>query len=50
MPGLRAVLEREEMADLVIPDLARWEDWSVIERLTSLFTDAKKESNWVASR
>ena len=47
LPGLRSVLERDEMADLVIPDLARWEDWSVIDRLGKLFKDADKESNWV---
>lgn len=47
LPGLRSVLEREDLADLVIPDLARWEDWSVIGRLVELFKDAKKESNWV---
>jgi hypothetical protein len=47
LPGLRGVLERDEMADLVIPDLARWEDWTVVDRLGKLFKNAKKESNWV---
>ena len=26
--GLRHMLDRPELADLVIPDLARWQDWS----------------------
>lgn len=45
--GLRHMLERSELADLVIPDLARWQDWTVMERLVELFKDAKKESTWV---
>lgn len=45
--SLRLVLQRQQLADLVIPDLARWEDWSVIEDLVTLFKDADKESNWV---
>jgi hypothetical protein len=35
------------LADLVIPDLARWEDWSQIERLVRLFKEADEESSWV---
>ena len=31
--ALRHVLDRPKMADMVIPDLARWEDWSVLDRL-----------------
>jgi hypothetical protein len=45
--GLRMVLERPDLADLVIPDLARWEDWSVMDRLVQLFKDADDDSNWV---
>ena len=30
LKSLHYVLERNEIADLVIPDLARWEDWSVL--------------------
>lgn len=45
--GLRMVLERPDLADLVIPDLARWEDWSVMPRLVQLFQDADEDSNWV---
>lgn len=45
--SLHHVLNREDLADLVIPDLARWNDWSQIERLTKLFVEADEENNWV---
>ncbi|MCH8046720.1 MAG: hypothetical protein IID44_23705 [Planctomycetes bacterium] len=45
--GLRYMLDRPLLADLVIPDLARWGDWSVIDRLVKLFKEADKESRWV---
>jgi hypothetical protein len=47
MQGLRYMLERPQLADLVIPDLARWQDWSVMDRLVKLFKDANEESIWV---
>ena len=45
--ALRNVLERPQLADLVIPDLARWEDWSVMPRLVQLFKDADESTSWV---
>ena len=45
--GLRYMLDRPQLADLVIPDLAKWEDWSQMERLVSLFKDADEKSSWV---
>ena len=45
--GFRAMLDRPQLADLVIPDLALWEDWSVIDRLVELFKKADDDSNWV---
>jgi hypothetical protein len=45
--GIRMMLERPQLADLVIPDLARWEDWSVMDRLVELFKNANDDSNWV---
>jgi len=45
--SLRLVLEREEMADYVIPDLARWEDWSAMERLDRLFYESNTDSSFV---
>ena len=47
LEGLRMVLDRADLADLVIPDLARWEDWSVMPRLVDLFKNADDDSNWV---
>ena len=45
--SLRLMLDRPELADLVIPDLARWEDWDVMPRLVKLFKDADENSSWV---
>jgi len=45
--GIRMMLDRPQLADLVIPDLARWEDWSVMDRLVELFKKADDESSWV---
>ncbi len=45
--SLHHVLERKDLADLVIPDLARWKDWSQINRLVDLFVKADPDNNWV---
>jgi len=45
--SLHHVLDRKDLADLVIPDLARWSDWSQIDRLTELFINADADNNWV---
>ncbi|MEM9367163.1 MAG: hypothetical protein AAGD07_14315 [Planctomycetota bacterium] len=47
--ALRRVLERPAIADLVIPDLARWEDWSVVHRVSELFAKATEETHFVRS-
>jgi hypothetical protein len=47
LKSLRLVIRRKEIADLVIPDLARWEDWSVLPQLVELFETADPKSNWV---
>ena len=47
LEGIRTMLDRPQLADLVIPDLARWEDWSVMDRLVELFKNADDESSWV---
>ena len=43
--SMRLVLNRPKMADMVIPDLARWEDWSVAGRLVEMFKKPPKESS-----
>ena len=45
--SLHHMLERPELADLVIPDLERWEDWTVMNKLVDLFTTADENSSWV---
>jgi hypothetical protein len=45
--SLHHVLDRKDLADLVIPDLARWGDWSQIDRLEKLFVEAEKDNNWI---
>ncbi|MEM6687813.1 MAG: hypothetical protein AAF664_00210 [Planctomycetota bacterium] len=47
LPLLHGVLLREDLADLVIPDLARWQDWSQIDRLVTMFEEADPQDNFV---
>jgi len=47
LESMRLILNRPELADLVIPDLARWEDWSQIDKLADLFKSADDKSSWV---
>lgn len=45
--ALHHMLDRPELADLVIPDLAKWEDWSVMDRLFELYKTANEKNSWV---
>jgi hypothetical protein len=45
--GFRYMLNRPQLADLVIPDLARWEDWASMERLVTLFKESQTSSSFV---
>ena len=45
--AFRIVLERGELADLVIPDLARWEDWSIVDRVEELFKQTEQATQYV---
>jgi ribosomal protein L24E len=47
LKSMRHLLEAPDLADLVIPDLARWGDWSQIDRLTELFKNANDDNSWV---
>lgn len=47
LESMRLILDRPALADLVIPDLARWEDWTQIEKLAGLFESADEKSSWV---
>ena len=37
--AMRLLLERPELADLVIADLSRWEDWAVTDRLIAMYDE-----------
>jgi hypothetical protein len=41
------LLDRPEVADLVIADLARWKDWTVTDRLVEMFKNANEKTQWV---
>ena len=45
--ALRLMLDRPALADLVLPDLSRWEDWDNIDKLVELFKASTKEMNYV---
>jgi hypothetical protein len=45
--SLHHMLSRPELADLVIPDLARWEDWGSMDKLMELFKTADEKTSWV---
>ena len=45
LASLRLVLERPDLADMIIPDLARWEDWSVKDRLLDIFKKPTSETS-----
>jgi hypothetical protein len=45
--ALRYVLDNPKLADLVIPDLARWQDWTVMNRLVELFKQSDPQDSFV---
>ncbi len=47
LASLRLLLEEPKLADLVIADLARWEDWSVVDRLVTIFKRATPDNIFV---
>jgi hypothetical protein len=47
LQSLRILLLEPKLADLVIADLARWEDWSVIDQLAELFEKAGDDNLFV---
>jgi hypothetical protein len=44
LASMRLLLDNPEFADQVIPDLARWEDWSVLDRLTAMYKEGDEKS------
>lgn len=47
LESMRLILDRPALADLVIRDLARWEDWTQIDKLVGLFKNADDDTSWV---
>jgi hypothetical protein len=47
LQSLRMLLAEPKLADLVIADLARWQDWSVVGRLVTLFEEATPDNIFV---
>ena len=47
LQSLRLLLAEPKLADLVIADLARWQDWSAIDRLVELFEKAEADNIFV---
>jgi hypothetical protein len=47
LASLRLLLDEPKLADLVIADLARWQDWSVVDRLATIFKEATPDNIFV---
>ena len=45
--AVRKLLDRPKMADLIISDLARWEDWSATDKLVQMFKESKEDNRWL---
>lgn len=46
--SMQLLLDRPKLADLVIPDLARWEDWSQIDKVVKLFKESEdSQATWL---
>ena len=45
--SVKLLLDRPKVADMVITDLARWEDWTVVDRLVDMFKESDTETAWV---
>ena len=45
LESVRLLLDHPDFADQVIPDLARWDDWSVADRLADMYEASFDESN-----
>lgn len=44
LESVRLLLDHPDFADQVIPDLARWEDWEILDRLVNMFKEAESRS------
>jgi len=44
LKSMRLVLDKPDFAEQAITDLARWEDWTVLDRLVDMFRDAPDDT------
>jgi hypothetical protein len=44
LESVRLLLDHPDFADQVIPDLARWDDWEILDRLVGMFHNADDRS------
>jgi hypothetical protein len=47
LASLRLLLDEPKLADLVIADLARWQDWSAIDKLVAMFKTASRDTIFI---
>jgi hypothetical protein len=47
LASLRLLLDEPKLADLVIADLARWQDWSAVDKLVAMFKTASRDTIFV---
>jgi len=48
--AMRILLDRDELLDLVISDLGRWEDWSILDLvMTTYYSNHEKEEFYISS-
>ena len=46
VPVVRTILDHPDHADIVIEDLARWGDWTVVDKLAKRFKELDEDDNW----
>jgi len=46
VPAVRTILDHPDHADIVIEDLARWGDWTVVDKLAKRFKELDEDDNW----
>jgi hypothetical protein len=46
LESMRLVLDHHDLADQVITDLTRWEDWEIMPRLVEMFKESE-EGDWI---
>ncbi|MBX3432142.1 MAG: hypothetical protein KF847_02220 [Pirellulales bacterium] len=46
LESMRLALDHKDFADQIIPDLTRWQDWGVMDRLIGMFKDSPP-NDWI---